>query len=127
MDRKRREFLELGGLAFLGMTGIGEAAVGKGMFVHVVFFKFKPEVAEDEIAGFMKDLADVKKKIPVLKEFLVGKNTSKNGRVYHYAQVSVFEKKEDLAIYEKHPEHEKLAQRIRPAIAGGIAMDFEPL
>ena len=128
MDTNRREFLEMGGaLAFLGLTGIAKTEGEKGMFVHVMLFKFKPEVSEEEIAGIMKELADLKDKIPVLKEYLVGKNTSPRGQGYHYAQVSVFEKKEDLQVYSKHPEHRKVARQIGPKVAEGITMDFESL
>lgn len=127
MDTKRRKLLQLGSLAALGFAGVAAAGEHKGMFVHVFLFKFKPDVPEDEIAGLMKELASLKGKIPVLKEFMVGKNTSRNGGGFHYAQVSVFEKEEDLQVYEKHPEHQKLARQIGPKMAGGLAMDFAPL
>ena len=127
MDANRREFLQMGGFGLLGLTAIGKIEGEKGMFFHVVFFKLKPEVPEEEIAGIMKELAALKDKIPVLKEFVVGKNTSKAGQGYHYALVSVFEKKEDLPVYDEHLEHRKVVQRIVPAVAGLIAMDFEPL
>ena len=127
MDTSRRKILQTGSLALMGLTGISEAEEKKGMFVHVHFFKFKPEVPEEEIAALMKELAGLKDKIPVLKEFLVGKNTSPHGRGFHYAQVSIFEKEEDLQVYEKHPEHQKLVRRIGPKMAGGITQDFKPL
>lgn len=127
MDTNRRELLQVGGLAFLGLTGPGMAEEQKGMFVHVVFFKFKPGVPEKEIADLMKELAGLKEKIPVLKQFLVGKNTSSEGQGYHYAQVAVFEKKEDVQAYLEHPEHRKVAPKIMPKVAGAIAMDFEPM
>jgi hypothetical protein len=115
-------------LSALGKTEEGEEeGEEEGMFLHVVFFKFKPEVPEEEMAGIMKEVADLKGKIPVLKEFLVGKNVSKAGQGYHYAQVSVLKRKEDLPIYEQHPEHQKVVQRILPALESIIAMDFEPL
>ena len=36
-------------------------------------------------------------------------------------------KKEDLEIFDKHPEHQKLVKKIIPKIAGGNAMDFLPI
>ena len=41
--------------------------------------------------------------------------------------ISIFDKKEDLISYDKHPEHQKLARRIIPKLAGGNAMDFIPI
>jgi hypothetical protein len=97
------------------------------LFVHVHYFKFKPTASEEEITAVMKELAGLKKKIPVLKEILVGKNTSRNNHGFHYAQVSIFEKEEDLQVYNQHPEHQKLVRRVGPLMVGGLSMDFEPL
>jgi len=126
-DTNRRNLLKMGGLAFLGLTGVAATAEEEGMFVHLHYFKFKPEVPGEEIAVLMKELAGLKEKIPVLKEFLVGKNTSKSNKGFHYAQVSIFEKEEDLQVYSKHPEHRKLVRQIGPKMEDGISMDFEPL
>ena len=70
MDTKRRELLQTSSLAFLGLTGIAAAEERKAgareaeeqdeIFVHVHFFKFKPEVPEEEIADLMKELAGLK-------------------------------------------------------------------
>ena len=46
----------------------------KGHFVHAFNFKFKDGVSNDEITELMNELADLKGKIPVLKELVVGKN-----------------------------------------------------
>ena len=86
-------------------------------------------VSSDDLidCSLMKELAGLKGKIPVLKELLVGKNVSRHGRGFQYGQISVFEKEEDLKVYDRHPEHRKLVKKIGPKLAGGISMDFEPL
>ena len=56
----------------------------------------------------MKELAALKEKIPVLKEFLVGKNTAPRTHGYQYGEIAVFDKKEDLMAYEKNPELDNL-------------------
>ena len=91
MDSTRRKFLQTSSLAFLGLTGIASAAHPKDLFVHVFLFQFKPEVDEDEIAELMKQLAGLKEKIPVLKEYLIGKDTSGRNKGYHYAKVEVYQ------------------------------------
>ena len=99
----------------------------KGHFVHAFNFKFKPKVPEEEIADLMNKLAGLKAKIPVLKELVVGKNEARWHRGFQYGQISIFDKKEDLATYDRHPEHQKLVRQIIPRLAGGNAMDFIPL
>ena len=126
--KNRRNFLKLGGLATLGYKGNAIAkSPSKKTFIHGFNFKFKKGVPEDKIAGMMKELAALKEKIPVLKEFLVGKNTARRTHGYQYGEVAVFDKKEDLMVYEKHPEHVKLVKKIIPNLEIGNGMDFFPI
>ncbi len=142
MKKERRELLQLGGLTALGLTSLVSAASADhhegeskekhsdgehGQFIHVFYFKFKPEVKEEEIEPLMKELAALPSKIPELKDLLVGKNINPRTKDFMYAQVSFFEKEEHLEIYEKHPEHMKLVRKIGPKMAGGIAADYEPI
>ena len=107
-------------------TKLGDANY-KDHFVHAFNFKFKDGVSNDEIAELMNELAELKGKIPVLKELVVGKNEAHWHRGFQYGQISIFEKKEDLMTYDKHPEHQKLVRKIIPKLAGGNAMDFFPI
>ena len=97
------------------------------MFYHLHYFKFKPEVKDEEIERLMRELAGLKDKIPVLKEFWVGKNVSPHGAGFTYGEVALFERPEDLEVYDKHPEHRKMVRKIGPKLAGGASMDFIPL
>tara|TARA_B100000579_G_C22839868_1_gene860825 strand:+ start:564 stop:1286 length:723 start_codon:yes stop_codon:yes gene_type:complete len=126
--KNRRNFIKLGGLATLGYKGNAIAkSPSKKTFIHGFNFKFKKGVPEEKIAGMMKELAALKEKIPVLKEFLVGKNTARKTHGYQYGEVAVFDKKEDLMVYEKHPEHVKLVKKIIPNLEIGNGMDFFPI
>ena len=60
----------------------------------------------------MKELV-FKRKIPVLKEFLVGKISPVERMDINMVKLRS-EKKEDLMVYEKHPEHVKLVKKILP-------------
>ncbi len=99
----------------------------KDHFIHAFNFKFKDGVSDKEIAELMNELAGLKKKIPVLRELLVGKNEARLHRGFQYGQISVFERKEDLMAYNKHPEHQKLVRKIIPKLAAGNTMDFIPI
>ena len=126
--KNRRNFIKLGGLATLGYKGNAIAkSPSKKTFIHGFNFKFKKGVPEEKIAGMMKELAALKEKIPVLKEFLVGKNTARRTQGYQYGEIAVFDKKEDLMVYEKHPEHVKLVKKIIPNLEIGNGMDFFPI
>ena len=123
--KNRRNFIRIGGLATIASncSTLAESP-SKKTFVHGFNFKFKKGVPDKKIAGMMKELAALREKIPVLKEFLVGKNIAQRTHGYQYGEVAIFEKKEDLMIYEKHPEHEKLVRKILPNLEIGNGMDF---
>jgi|TARA_B110000116_G_scaffold272059_2_gene294990 hypothetical protein len=126
--KNRRNFIKLGSLAALGLrdTAIAESP-SKKTFIHGFNFKFKKGVPEKKIAGMMSELAALKEKIPVLKDFLVGKNIAPRTHGYQYGEIAVFDKKEDLMVYERHPEHEKLVKKILPHLEIGNGMDFFPI
>ena len=69
--KNRRNFIKFSGLAAIGSHGTSLAeSPAKEIFIHGFNFKFKKGVPDEKIAGMMKELAALKEKIPVLKEFL---------------------------------------------------------
>ena len=128
MIGSRRNFIKLSGLAALGINPTAHAREPANKpFIHGFNFKFKRGVPDEEIASLMKDLAALKEKIPVLKEFWIGKNIAKRTHGFQYGEIAVFDKKEDLMLYEKHPEHQKLVRKILPRMEIGNGMDFFPI
>ena len=126
--KSRRSFIKFSALAALGIKDAAFAkSPSKKTFIHGFNFKFKRGVSDEKIAGLMKELAALKEKIPVLKEFLVGKNIARRTHGYQYGEIAVFDKKEDLMVYERHPEHEKLVKKILPNLEIGNGMDFFPI
>ncbi|MDG2486964.1 MAG: Dabb family protein [Roseibacillus sp.] len=126
--KSRRHFIKLSGLSALGLTGKSHASeAAKKPFIHGFNFKFKRGVPNEEVASLMKELAALKEKIPVLKEFFIGKNIAKRTHGFQYGEIAVFDKKEELMLYEKHPEHQKLVKKILPRLEIGNGMDFFPI
>ncbi len=126
--KSRRSFIKFSALATLGIKDSAFAeSPSKKTFIHGFNFKFKRGVSDEKISGLMKELAALKEKIPVLKEFLVGKNIARRTHGYQYGEIAVFDKKEDLMVYERHPEHEKLVKKILPNLEIGNGMDFFPI
>ncbi|MBL4756846.1 MAG: Dabb family protein, partial [Rhizobiales bacterium] len=70
----------------------------KKMFIHAFCFKFKKDAPEEKIAGLMQELANSKEHIPVLREFMVGKNVAPRTHGFQYGEIAIFEKKADLEI-----------------------------
>ena len=131
-DMNRRKALGVGGLSLLGLDHLaavdgGEESKPDQKFYHLHYFRFKEEVTEEEITQLMKELAGLKDQIHVLNDFWVCKNVSPHGAGFQWGEVALFEKPEDLEVYDKHPEHRKLVRKIGPKLAGGASMDFIPV
>ena len=98
-----------------------------GKFIHLFYFKFKDDVDEAEIEGLLKELAAASKNIPGVRQFLIGKNEARQAHGFQYGEIVVFDKKEDLEVFERHPDHLKLVRKIGPKMVHGVTMDFTPL
>ena len=84
---------------------------------HIVMWKLKDShegMSKDEcIAKIKQELEGLKSAIPEIKIMELGKNFNELPVSYDVVLYSEFESMEDLEIYQKHPEHVKVAKFIR--------------
>ena len=95
------------------------------MIRHIVLFKFKPEVAEEERDSALKNLRALPEKIPVIREFEVGEDVVHSPRSWDYALVSVFDDLESLDEYQVNSDHVAAARRLRDMCESIASVDFE--
>jgi len=77
------------------------------------------------ISKIKQDLEGLKRAIPEIKVMELGKDFNELPVSYDVALYSEFESKEDLEIYQKHPEHVKVAQFIRQIRTDVALADYE--
>lgn len=98
------------------------------MVKHIVMWKLKEQEDQDakvDNARKIKEAIDaLKEKIPVIKEIEIGFNFNPSDAAYDVLLYSVFESKEDLDIYQKHPEHVIVADFIKKVTAGRAVVDY---
>jgi len=96
---------------------------------HIVMWKFKDSHEGMDKNGLIskikQDLEGLKRAIPEIKVMELGKNFNELPVSYDVALYSEFESKEDLEIYQKHPEHVKVAQFIRQIRTDVALADYE--
>lgn len=99
------------------------------MVYHIVMWKFKPEVADEEKAmrkqAMKENLASLVGKVPGLLslEFVESPIPSST---HDIALVSTLEKAEDIAVYAKHPAHVAVADTyVRPFVTERACLDYE--
>lgn len=99
------------------------------MVHHIVMWKFKPEIAEEEKEVLKKNMAEnlsaLVGKVPGLLnvDFVEQPIPSSTHDV---ALVTTLEKVEDIAAYAVHPEHVKVADTyVRPYVTERACLDYE--
>jgi hypothetical protein len=95
------------------------------MLTHIVIWKYKPEVSDDQRRGHVERLRALDGLIPELQSFAVGADVLGLPRSYHTGLVATFRDRAGLAAYDAHPEHQSVVQ-IGRAISEHVAsVDFE--
>lgn len=95
------------------------------MLKHVVFFKFKPDVTDEERQQAFAELRALPSKIDVIREFQVGEDMLRTARSWDAVLISTFDNREALEVYARHEEHVPVAKRIQMLCQAAGAVDFE--
>lgn len=95
------------------------------MLKHVVFFKFKPESGEAEIADLENSLRALPAAIEEIREFIVGRDVVRSERSYDLALISAFDDLAAMGRYQVHPDHQAVIAKVKALCAGVVAVDFE--
>ena len=94
------------------------------MLKHLVFLKFKPGTAEDDIADIEKGLAGLPARIPEIKHYEFGRDIFHTDRSYDFALVSEFENQDAMKRYQVHPYHFAVLNKINAICEKILAVDF---
>ncbi len=99
------------------------------MIKHIVLWKLK-DFAEgaDKIrnAQIVKaELEALKNKIPQITHLEVGINFIPSENAYDVSLYSAFEAEKDLELYQKHPEHVKVASLIAKLRESRVVIDYK--
>jgi hypothetical protein len=102
------------------------------MIVHLVLFRVRPELVDDERDALAAALARATREIPSIRRARVGSRVTL-GRAYEqlmatdysFAAILEFDDRDGLESYLDHPVHEQLAQRFYASVAAALTYDFE--
>ena len=94
------------------------------MLRHVVFFKFKKEVGEGEIADLEQSLAELPPVIPEILSYEFGRDLVRSERSYDLALVSTFKDLDALQRYQKHPDHQVVLKKVNECCESVLSVDY---
>lgn len=95
------------------------------MLTHIVVWKYKPEVSEEQRREHVARLRALEGRIPEIRSFAVGADVLGLPRSYHTGLVVTFDDRASLAAYDAHPEHQAVAQFGRTVSEHVASVDFE--
>lgn len=94
------------------------------MIVHIVMFKFKPDLPDAAQSAYAL-LSALPPKIDVIRTYELGLNIIESERAYDLSLYSTFDSLDDLDAYIYHPEHQAAVGKITPTLAGIHSVDYE--
>lgn len=94
------------------------------MIRHIVMTRIREEY-KDEIPWIVESYYGMKGKVEGLLEVEAGADFLHSERSYDVALITVFESREALDAYQKHPAHLPIKKRIHEIRCGTAACDYE--
>lgn len=93
---------------------------------HAVYFKFKAEATEQQIADVVKAFEALPSKIPAIKTFEWGKNQNDGpySDGFTHCFLLTFDSEEGRAEYLPHPNHQAFAKQLRPILDKVRVLDY---
>lgn len=95
------------------------------MLTHIVIWKYKSDVGEEERREHVAMLRRLPSIIPEVQSFAVGFDVLKLPRSYHTGLVSTFKDRAALEAYTVHPDHVAVADYGRNVSEHVASVDFE--
>lgn len=94
------------------------------MLTHIVCWKYKPEITEDQRKDHIARLRALPGIIPDIISFHVGSDILHLDRSFDTGLVSVFADRAALDAYTDHPEHQKVAALGKEIAQQAVSVDF---
>ena len=94
------------------------------MLTHIVIWKYRPEVGDEERREHVARLRALAEIIPELLSFAVGFDVLRLPRSYHTGLVATFRDRAGLEAYTAHPEHVAAADFGRGISEHVASVDF---
>lgn len=97
------------------------------MYKHIILFKFSASLSTTDALDLLRQLGELKAKIPEIKKYSYGLNDSDNlnNHGYQYAFVMEFDSKQDRDAYQINPHHQAfINEKLNSVISEAIVFDM---
>lgn len=94
------------------------------MLTHIVIWKYKPEISEDQRAEHRRQLKNLVKFIPEIISLNVGADVLDLPRSYDTGLVATFADRQALDVYTENAEHKAVAALGKEIAQHAASVDF---
>lgn len=95
------------------------------MIHHLVWFKLKEDLSNEERAQLKTNLLEMAPRIPQIVALACGEDFSGRARGFEFGLAVQFATREDGQTYDKHPAHQEFIAKSRHFWTDVQALDFE--
>ena len=108
-------------------TASEKAKRSKTGIYHVVVFKFKDSVSQQQINKVCRDFRSLRKKVPEILSYKAGVNNSPEGlnKGFTHCFILTFKDAKARDTYLPHPAHKAFGASLKDLIADVFVVDFE--
>jgi hypothetical protein len=95
------------------------------MLRHVVMFRWKEGVGDEEKRSVAEGLGALPAAIPEIRRYEFGEDAGLSEGSFDFVLVADFETQVDYEVYQGHPDHQQvIRERIKPAISERAAAQY---
>jgi hypothetical protein len=95
------------------------------MIEHLVWFKLKEGVTEEDKAAMLEGLRALSSQIEGIEHLACGEDFSGRSNGYQIGLIVRFTSREALNVYGSHPIHVAFIEQFKPLWESVLALDFE--
>ncbi len=95
------------------------------MIRHIVLFKFKTGVSQEEMEAFAQMLSDLKNEVKYVRVLEVSRDIGAKPNSYDLVLNSLFDSMDDVDKYSVHPAHIKALEMVNKLCEPTVKVDYD--
>jgi hypothetical protein len=94
---------------------------------HVALIKFKDGITQEQLDELFDSILDLTENVDGIEDYVSGENSSPEGlnKGYSHSFIMTFHDAAARDAYLAHSEHDKLKEKLLPAVDDIVVFDFE--
>jgi len=92
---------------------------------HLVLFTVKSDASAEDVEDLLSSIRDLRSSVSNVMDLSVGEDFSGRAEPYTHGLFVRFQTPDDLQVYLKHPEHQKVLEKLDATTEGRLVVDYD--